>query len=437
MSSLNIDENDIEKFDTFNDDDGSLKATIRLKKKDLYCPNCGWKLSGNGFKFKPVNHQFLTGRTVNITYQARRYRCTHCGFSQLEKNPFAMKGFTVSILNMDNIMRDLRNPQLNYTTIAARYHTSVTMIERYLDSFVVIPKIELPVSLGIDEIHSDMAKRRDAKYLGILIDNDTYNLVDILQSRNKTDLSNFFKSYTKEEREKVLYVTIDMWEPYKELANRYLKNAVVAVDPFHVIEHLTRDFTKVRIRIMNSMVYRSSGYYLLKSWHKLLDSDKYNLDGEPQYNHAFNKKLNYGDLKRMILDLNDDLTKAYYLKERYQRFNRECMSAEAAEKEIDDIIADFQSCGINEYEEFTNLLIHWRKEIINSFIRSPITERRLSNAKTESMNNGLKTYIGISNGLSNFNRFRKRMLYCFNKKVIYAISEKLNSLCRNFKKKDK
>ncbi len=226
-----------------------------------------------------------------------------------------------------------------------------------------------------------------------------------------------------------------MWEPYMELAHRYLKNAVVAVDPFHVIEHLTRDFTKVRIRIMNSLVYRSSGYYLLKSWHKLLDSDRYDLDGEPQFNHVFKKKLNYGDLKRMVLELNSELNTAYFLKERYQRFNRECQSAEAAEKEIDDIIDDFQSCGIKEYEEFTNLLIHWKKEIINSFIRSAVTGRRLSNAKTEAMNNGIKTYIDISNGLSNFNRFRKRMLYCFNKNVIYAISDQLSSLCRNFKKK--
>ena len=72
-----------------------------------------------------------------------------------------MKGFTTSILTMDNIIRDLRNPLLNYTTIAANHNSSVTMVENYLDSFVVLPKPTLPTNMGIDEIRSDMAKRRD------------------------------------------------------------------------------------------------------------------------------------------------------------------------------------------------------------------------------------------------------------------------------------
>ena len=70
------------------------------------------------------------------------------------------------------------------------------------------------------------------------------------------------------------------------------------------------------------------------SWHKLLDSDRYDLDGESKFNHVFKKKLNYEDLKRIVLDLDSELNRAYYLKERYQRFNREYMSAEAAEKKL-------------------------------------------------------------------------------------------------------
>ncbi len=135
-----------------------------------------------------------------------------CGHSTIEKNPLAIKGFITSILTIDNIMMVLRNPQLNYTTIAVSHHRSVTMIEKYLDGFIVLPKPTLPVNMGIDEINPDMAKRRDAKYLGVII--------DILPSRNKTDLSNFFFSYNKEERDKIQLITIDMWKPYKEISFR-------------------------------------------------------------------------------------------------------------------------------------------------------------------------------------------------------------------------
>ena len=85
---------------------------------------------------------------------------------------------------------------------------------------------------------------------------------------------------------------------------------------------------------------------------------------------------------------------------------------------------------IKEYREFISTVIEWKKEIINSFIISPMTNNRLSNAKTEAMNNGIRKNISCSNGLSNFNRLRKRMIYCFNDKAYYAISDNLASLTK-------
>ena len=51
-------------------------------------------------------------------------------------------------------------------------------------------------------------------------------------------------------------------------------------------------------------------------------------------------------------------------------------------------------------------MINWKEEIINSFIRSEATGDRLSNAKSEAMNNGIGSNIRISRGLANFNKFR-------------------------------
>lgn len=433
MTMFNLDEDSIESFTTVNKENNTTEVRIKLKTTDQYCEICGAKMIGNGIVKKPVNHQFLTGRNINLIYEARRYRCKNCGTSVFEKNPFSMKGFTTSILTMDNIMRELRNPLLNYTTIAANHNMSVTMVEKYLDSFVVLPKPTLPTNMGIDEIRSDMAKRRDAKYLGVIIDNDTYNLVEVLPSRNKVDLANFFSSYTKQERDKVQFITTDMWQPYKEVANKYFKNINVACDPFHVIKNLSDAFTKIRIRITNSLIYGSASYYLLKHWHKLLESDKYNLDGEKKYNSVFKKELNYGDIKNMLLSISDELKDAYYLKELYQQFNKEA-TYDNAEDQLNRIISVFQNYNIKEYNDFISTVIQWKKEIINSFIHSPVTNNRLSNAKTEAMNNGIRKNISCSNGLSNFNRFRKRMIYCFNDKTYYAITDNIASLKKRNKK---
>lgn len=438
IDMFNIKEEDIELFNTSNREDGSVAVSLRLKKRnnDLFCPVCGNKLVGNGTKLKPVKHKILTDRNMEVFYEARRYRCKSCNYSEYEKNPLSISGFSVSIPVMNRVMIDLHDPRYNYTMIAEKNSISVNEVINYFDSFVCVPKQPLGENIGIDEIHSDMAKRKDASYLGVITNNDRFALIDILPSRSKYEISKFLSSYSKEEREKVLYVTIDMWEPYLKEARRWLPNCTVAVDPFHVIEHLTLDFTKIRVRIMNGTVYGSPSYYLLKTWHKLLESDKFNLNGNGKYNHVFHQKLNYGELLKMILEIDDELRLAYELKEAYRIFSNSS-TFERAEEEINDLISAFQRSNIKEYEEFTSLLVHWKKEIINSFIRSPVTGSRLSNAKSESMNMNIKTHIRISKGLSNFLRFRKRMIYCFNDHVFYALTSKLTSMKRNFKKKRK
>lgn len=436
LNIFNIKKEDINKFYTSSESDGTIKAYIRLKRKDAYCPRCFRKLVGNGIKRKNISHKFMNDRKAIIVYDANRYRCLDCGYSQLEKNPFAFSGFSTSILVINQVMVDLHNPQLNYTMIANNSGISVNEVMLYFDSYVVIPHIHLPVNLGIDEFSSKMAKRRDASYLGVLVDNDHFNLVDILTSRNKPDLNNFFEGYSKEERDRVKYVTIDMWEPYKAVANRWLKNALVAVDPFHVVEHLTVGFTNLRIRIMKRCVYGSNSYYLLKKWNKLLMSDKYNLDNKPRYNAKFGCMLNYGDLKKMLLEISPELKAAYELKEAYRWFNTHC-TYEKANEELTNLIYQFSLANIREYGEFLSILIKWKKEIVNSFIISEETGHRLSNSKTENMNGKIRTYINISNGLGNFNRFRKRMIYCFNDKVFYSLTNNLTSLKRDYKSKIK
>ena len=215
-SIFNIDEKNIEKFESF-DENGVLCITIRLKKpaEPQFCPVCGFKLCSNGTKDKPINHKILTDRNCKLIYEARRYRCKKCNYSTFERNPFAMNGFNNSIPVMNQVMIDLHDPRNNYTMVARKNNISVTQVIRYFDSFAVIPPIRLPENLGIDEIHSNMARRKNASYLCVLTDNDRFALVDILTSRSKYELNSYLSFKPKEEREAVKYVTIDMWEPYK------------------------------------------------------------------------------------------------------------------------------------------------------------------------------------------------------------------------------
>ena len=326
---------------------------------------------------------------------------------------------------MQNALRLIGNLNYNLTMISDELGISITQLSKYIDSYITIPPRSLPECLGIDELHSRELSRRNSSYLCILVDNERRTLWDILDSRSKMTLSLFFSKISREERTKVKYVTIDMWEPYKDVARTYFPNCVIAVDPFHVIKHLTQGFERLRIDLMNMSPYGSNAYYLLNKWSHLLIKDSVYLDNDKVYNSRFKCKLNRRDLREMIFKTFPELSKAYSLKELYRNMNKDCSYDEAVNV-YDDMLKAFKTSGIRQFNGFTEILINWRDEILNSYLR-PYDDRKLSNSFTENVNGKLRTYLAVSRGISKFTRFRKRVIYSLSRDVQYSLNNSLHS----------
>ena len=286
---LNIKPKDVKDFKIVSSNE-ETQFHIKLNPKEDSCPYCGGEIKGHGYgEPKKINHPALTDRKGTIIFFRNRYICKECFKTFSADNPFTFSKFKNSYFVLDRIMKQLKNLNYTYLMISELNDISVTQVQTYFDSFLNIPRITLPECLGIDEIHSKMAKRKDSAYLAVLVDNVNRSLLDILPSRSKTELTRYFERISIEERKRVKYVTIDMWIPYKDVCKKYLPNCIIAVDPFHVVKHLTEGFTRIRINILNQCEYDSDTYYLLKTWKDLIEKDVY-LDNEPQYNKRFKKK---------------------------------------------------------------------------------------------------------------------------------------------------
>ena len=431
ISTLNLPDNKIKDIQVLKIN-GVFHFKITLTKENTPCPFCGGKTSIKEYKLRSYHHLPFAGIPSVIDWNRRRFICKDCGKTFSESNPFGPENFLQSYAVLDSIAKALHSLHATYKDIADQFHVSIPLVQLYADSFLIAPRFSLPVNLGIDEIHSSMAKY-GGSYLCIFVDNEKRVLNDILPDRSKRTLSRYLDSIPKTERDRVLFVTLDIWEPYRDIAHRYFKNAEVAVDPFHIIEHLTLAFTRIRIDIMNQSVYQSPAYYLLKKWYKLLESDSYSLDNDPRYNPFFKQKLNYRDLYTMLLTLNPSLTQAYELKEEYRLFNQSC-SFDNAPHRLDEIILHFEQANLYCYTEFISLLKHWRIEIIHSFHR-PYENRRLSNALAESLNEKIRELLVVSHGFSNFERFRARALYCLNPALFYSLTPLLSSRRQEGKKR--
>ena len=427
---LNLNPNDIESS-RIQKNCNAFDIYITLKlSSTMTCPVCNSHMISHGKHKKVIHNPTILDFDGNIIWSARRYKCKCCGLTKMEENPFTFAGISESYAQIRRIMIDLMNLDYTYLNIAQRHHISVTTVQRYADSWIVVPRQKLTESIGIDEYHSPALSNRNSTYLCIIVDNVERNLLEILPSRKSDYLKRYFLNIPIEERRKVKYVTIDMWETYKIVAQSVFPNCIIAVDPFHVIKNIGMAFTKVRIRIMGTYDYDSPGYYLLKKWHRLLESD-YNLNNEAKYNHKFKTKLNYLDLFNMILELNPQLAKAYHLKEKYRQFNKTATSDNAREK-LDQLLIEFSEAGIPEYEGIVNMMFSWKEEIIHSFYR-PYDDRKLSNALTENINGKINSHITVSRGISNFQRFRNRAIYALNDKIKYNVTNFLTTLKRKGK----
>lgn len=416
---LNIKPSDLSSISTATKSDGSIIINIKLLPKPIVCPYCSGKVIIQGYYKRKLTHSTFANRNCYIVYNQRRYRCSYCNVTFNENNPFSNPRDTITYETKLNILNDLKHPEATYTSIAQKYNTSTNNIIRIFDKHVDIPRKKLPAVLSIDE-HYFPSSDYNAKYCCLLMDFVTGEIIDVIPDRKKNFLSNYFSSIKRDtfdhttktsELDNVEYISIDMYENFRDVAKTYFPKAKICADSFHVIKHLTDDFRKIRNSCRNS-TENPILKYLLSKFRKVCDH-RYQklLDNEPKYNKRLGEYINYRGIRDILFRNLPVLKTAFELKEFYIALNSQT-SLETAPIKIAEAIRIFADCGIEEYEEFHTLLVNWREEIINSF--TVIEGKRINNSYIESKNRIVARLIYNANGFTNFNRTRNRILYCLN-----------------------
>lgn len=398
---------------------------IQLKQKPCTCPVCYCSsINVKGYRNRVINHAILSGFKCVLVYRVRRYVCKSCLKTFDEKNPFVLKNKRLSIFSDIQILNDLKDPHQTFKAIAKRHYTSSTNVIDIFDRHVQMSRKSLSTVVCIDEFH--LGKHGVAgKYACVFFDFLKNEIIDVLPSRKKYYLQNYFQALPKNELDRVRFVSIDMWIPYRDIARVTFKNAIICVDSFHVVKNINEALRKVRIRIMNSYDKQSREYYLLKKFNFLLMKNGIDIPvNQPKFNHRLDRYINYPGLLKLMLDIDHDLLAAYQLKELYITFNRKS-TLQTAETQLMSIIDSFKIANLSEYHEITKMLKKWKKEIINSF--HSLDGRRISNGIIESKNARIKVILKNANGYRNFDRLRTRIMYCLNKDSAPSLNDSFPS----------
>lgn len=397
--------------------DKTVVYYITLIQKPKLCPFCNsFNIIVKDYKLRVIKHPTLTNHNSLLYYRCRRYKCKDCSSTFNEDNPFSVHKHRVSNLLKIEVLSELKKPFHTYSSVAQRFFISNTQVIKIFDSCIHVPRINLPTIICMDEVHLPLVSY-NSSYVFLMMDFETNNLIEILPTRRKQYLSRYFAKIPKNERLAVKYVCIDMWPTYRDITHKYMPDALVIVDSFHVVKNLLKDFISIRIHVMKNYEAKkdTKEYYLLKNWNWLLTDKDVTLDNVGKYNKKLNRYINYRQLLELILSIDSDLDKGYSLLNMYYNFNDNA-TLEDAEEWFDTILIAFIDSNINEFKDFITLLKNWRTEIIHSFTK--VNDKRLSNGPMESLNGRFNKLETNANGLKNYDRLRNRSLYCFNKSIV-------------------
>ena len=192
ITAFNLRPDDILKLSAYKEND-VFYVHITLTDKHPQCPLCGGKAVVKDYNDRHYRHLPFFGIPCEIVWHRRRYKCKDEGSTFNENNVFGPENYHQTYALLNQVALSLKSPHKTFKDIADEYGLSSSIVSLYADSFLHAPRQPLPVSLGIDEIHSDMAKY-GGSYLCVMVDNKERNLTEILPNRSKKTLSKYFES---------------------------------------------------------------------------------------------------------------------------------------------------------------------------------------------------------------------------------------------------
>jgi transposase len=207
-------------------------VTVRLRRRRMACSVCGQAYRGmHDRQPRRWRHLDLAGHRCFLEYELRRVDCRDCGV-RVEAVPWARRGARHTREFEDLVafcgQRMAKNQVQALLRIA--WDTVGRIIERVVADHLDERRLEGLIQIGVDEI----SYRRGMRFLTNVADHGTGGIIWSAPGRTGRTLEEFFE-LLGDRRNSITAVSIDMSEPYAGTIRRWLPEAEIAFDPFHVI----------------------------------------------------------------------------------------------------------------------------------------------------------------------------------------------------------
>ena len=370
-----------------------------------YCPHCGCI---NGGFHDIIKWNFKRNCKIKLTKVAnyntillldkQRFFCKNCNRTFTASTNVVDFHKQISNDTRLSVILDLMNKG-SEKDISIRNNISTNSVNRILDEIsndtIVKNNGLLPEVLGIDEFSA--TKDTISKLAFIIIDQTNKNIFDINPSRKSLDIKKYFRNYPKKERDKVKYITLDLYQPYYKLMHSLFRNAILIPDRFHIVIQARNALDKTRINLCKKS---NPNYKKFKKYWKLLLKDKRDLDKKKKkYQTCFKKEMTQYDIVSYLLNTNEELY------ETYQIYQSILYSIDTRNKEIFLSIINGKNKKISKYmKKALKTFRNMKKYILNAF------DYEYSNGIVEGTNNLIKQIKHTAYGYRKFKHLKARVM---------------------------
>lgn len=382
------------KWEIIETEEGHEEYTfhIRYTVTPPACPVCGVmfpKVQKWGGEEQPFRDTPIHGKRVRLIVHRKKWRCNeaekpHYFLEKLEEFDDKRRMTTRCL---EDIQRKALDRTRTFTSVAQEFGVDTSTVKHIFDDYIKALDagfvLKTPRWLGMDEIAI-----LGGTY-GVFTNVEEGRLLDILDGRSKGIVARRLMDFPH--RDTIEIVTMDMWEPYRQVAHDLLPQAKIIVDKFHVVRYVDRAMQAVRLKIREGLSDKQRKQLMHDRF--LLAHRKHRLKPE--------KVL----LLETWLDRFPELRAAYDLKESFHDLYDSGMPEQVARVEYAAWKERIPESITWAFEQFLGLMDNWETEIFNYF-----DSQRVTNAYTEAMNGLIRVTNRIGRGYS-FPAIRAKMLY--------------------------
>ncbi|WP_408987973.1 ISL3 family transposase [Streptococcus pneumoniae] len=402
---LDIKDPNIQILDIINKDTHK-EIIAKLDYDAPSCPECGNQLKKYDFQ-KPSKIPYLetTGMPTRILLRKRRFKCYHCSKMMVAETSIVKNNHQIPRIINQKIAQKLIE-KISMTDIAHQLSISTSTVIRKLNDFHFecnfrnLPEI---MSWDVETVRGVTVSIGRWKMSFIAQDFEKLDIITVLEGRTQAVIRNHFLRYDRVVRCRVKIITMDMFSPYYDLARQLFPCAKIVLDRFHIVQHLSRAMSRVRVQIMNQLDRKSHEYKAIKRYWKLIQQDSRKLSDKHFYRPTFRMHLTNKEILNKLLSYSQDLKHHYQL---YQLllFHFQNKEPEKFFGLIEDNLKQVHPLFQTVFKTF----LKDKEKIVNAL------QLHYSNAKLEATNNLIKLIKRNAFGFRNFENFKKRIFIALN-----------------------